>query len=107
MRGSRLRVLAGVAIAANVVAIALALTVGRPPTGRNGHWTLWDCSLWLMVAELVVLTGYLACIFYCEHGLPDQTGKYQCFDNCLMWFISATLVVVLLYLVCLLGHFFL
>jgi hypothetical protein len=102
-----LRVLAGAIIVLNVVAIALTL-VRRPtgPTGPDGEWTLFDCSLWLILTQLVIGAGYAACMLYCERHYPEGEDQNRCAHQCLRWYLWAQAVSILGYLVCITSLFF-
>lgn len=102
-----LRVLAGVIIVLNVVAIALTL-IRRPtgPTGPGDDWTLFDCSVWLILTELVIGAGYAACMLFCERHHTEEADRNQCAYQCLRWYLWAQTVAILGYLVCIISLFF-
>ena len=65
MRKKQLRIITGVALAASLIAAALTLAL-RPPTGPGEPDTsIYECTLFLLVAQLLVLALYYACILYC------------------------------------------
>jgi hypothetical protein len=70
MSSNRLRVIIIAALAATLAALALTLAL-QPPTGPDGPGTtLYDCSVFLIYSELVILAAYYACI------LTNPIGKY-------------------------------
>jgi hypothetical protein len=101
MRRSRFRLLAGVAIAGNVVAIAVSLA--RPPAPPDGTPTILDCTLFLLWMQLVIGALYTACVLYCQRGLPEDAPEAtiaECINNCLRWWLWAEVAVVIAYLMC-------
>jgi len=99
MPKNQLRVFTGAALVANLAAAALTLAL-RPPTGPGDpNAGLYECTLWFMTLELLLLAGYYACLLYCERGSDE--GKELCYYYCLRWWIYTQLMVVLGYLICL------
>jgi hypothetical protein len=99
MPRNRLRVITGAALAANLAAAALTLMIARQPTGPGGpDQGLYECTLWFIVIEFLLLAAYYACILHCE---SQDEGRELCYRNCLLWWIYMDILVVLGYLTCL------
>jgi hypothetical protein len=100
-----LRVLLGTALVANVLAIAVTLYLrATAPPRPGGRWDLLDCTLWVFVAELAILSLYAVCMLVCSREYTSE-GDYErylrCADTCLRFFLWASLAVVLGYFICL------
>jgi hypothetical protein len=101
MPRNRLRVITGAALAANLVAavLTIVLRLARPPTGPGGPDSLYDCMIFLLVAEFAVLAFYYACMRNCGRH-EDEGTRALCERNCLLWFIYIDLFVLVAYFAC-------
>ena len=102
MSRNLLRVITGAALAMTLVALALTLAL-QPPTGPGDFNTsLYECTVFLIRAELLLLVLFYACLLYCERSADDSDMKAVCRNSCLQWFIVAQFAIIVAYLTCIL-----
>jgi hypothetical protein len=103
---SNRKVITSAALAMTLVALVLTLAL-QPPIGPpSPNTSLYECSLFLIYGELLVLLGYYSCILYCERSLDDLDEKALCINNCLRWYIVAQIGLVVAYITCILAVIF-